>query len=486
MSIDLKKLEKLNSADLKVIDRLIAMPTILANKNKVAYINPQFHKLFGYDLQTLNERGLEKFIHPIHRNGYEKLCHKALVGDAFNEQSELCVLPACGKEFWVEHKTRIVNFEGEPFLLSHLMDISEKKRGERHLSKLLKLRESMLGITQSVVRAEGVTQIYKDVLRSVVSCIDNAKLGSIMLRDGDYLKPVAQIGFDNSLMTHFKLKTEDLFLYRETKGRLDEIVFINNLSKYCDFFKFKTDEGSEAYIKSTLSAPIYINGRFFGAVNVDSTETEAFDQDDIKLMAFIKSNVEIALSNQLLYEEKAFLSRYDALTSLYNRHYFDNMFEHIIDKSNRYGEKFNLVVFDINDLKRINDEFGHIAGDELLKYFSKSCSSLIRKSDLLARYGGDEFVGIFYNCSKEKLRKKIDSHLKALMEQPYLFGGKPFTCSYSYGISTYGEDGTTLSELFRVADDRMYQNKIRYKLGFDFLDVFDTSGYGIKTFTDKL
>ncbi|OJV63014.1 MAG: hypothetical protein BGO41_09930 [Clostridiales bacterium 38-18] len=481
MSIDLKKLEKLNTADLQVIDRLIAMPTILANKNKVAYINPQFYSLFGYDLQTLNERGLDQFIHPIHRDGYEQLCHRALVGDAFNEQSELCVLPACGSEFWVEHKTRIVNFEGEPFLLSHLMDISEKKKGERHLSKLLKLRESMLGITQSVVRAEGVIQIYKDVLKSVVSCIDNAKLGTVMLRDGDYLKPVAQIGFDNSMMTNFKLKTEDLFLYRETKGRLDEIVIINDLSKYGDYYGFKTDEGFEAHIKSTLSAPIYINGRFFGAVNVDSTETDAFVSDDIKLMTFIKSNVEIALSNQLLYEEKAFLSRYDALTSLYNRHYFDNMFEHVIDKSNRYGEKFNLVVFDINDLKQINDEHGHIAGDELLKYFSQSSRSLIRKSDLLARYGGDEFVGIFYNCSREKLRKKIDTHLKSLMEQPYSFGGKPFVCSYSYGISTYGEDGTTLSELFRVADDRMYQNKIRYKLGFDFLDAFDTSGYSVKS-----
>ena len=188
-------------------------------------------------------------------------------------------------------------------------------------------------------------------------------------------------------------------------------------------------------------------------------------------MEFARDNVEIAITNQLLYEEKAFLSKYDSLTSLYNRHFFDDVFENIRDKALRYNEKFNLVVFDLNGLKHTNDEFGHMAGDEVLKHFAQSCKDLIRKSDIIARYGGDEFVGIVFNCGQEKLRKRIDEHLKYLNDNPIKIKGHPVVCSYSYGIASFGEDGYTLNELFKTADDRMYENKIRYKLGFDFINT---------------
>jgi diguanylate cyclase (GGDEF)-like protein len=115
-----------------------------------------------------------------------------------------------------------------------------------------------------------------------------------------------------------------------------------------------------------------------------------------------------------------------------------------------------------------------MAGDLLLKHFAASCKNLIRKSDMLARYGGDEFVGIFFNCSQEKLRKRIDGHLKLLSENPIAYRNKPIICSYSYGIALFGDEGTTLSELFKIADDRMYENKIRYKLGFDFIETFES------------
>ena len=201
----------------------------------------------------------------------------------------------------------------------------------------------------------------------------------------------------------------------------------------------------------------------------------AFDDDDVKLMEFARDNVEIAISNQLLYEEKAFLSKYDSLTSLYNRHYFDDVFENIRDKALRYNEKFNLVVFDLNDLKSTNDEYGHMAGDEVLKYFAQSCKGLMRKSDIIARYGGDEFVGIVFNCSQDKLRKRIDEHLKWLSVNPLEVKSQPIKCSYSYGIAAFGEDGYTLNELFKIADDRMYENKIRHKLGFDFIGTVQLS-----------
>jgi len=468
-------LRQINEDDFDTINRLIFMPTIILNEEKVIFVNSGFKNTFGYDSDELTEIGVESILNRSTIQGYRKLIKDAIMGQSFNEQGEVCVNTRHGIPFWVEHKSRVVYYKDEPYLMSHLLEINDKKKAQSHLSKLLSLRESMLEVTQSIVRSEGVTQLYNVILKSVIKAIDHARLGTVLIRDGDMLRPVAQIGFDPESIQNLKIPLKELFLYKAVGKNLDRIAKVDDLIEFGEYLRISTLEGDDEFIRSTISAPIYIKERFFGVVNVDSTLVNAFDDDDLKLMEFVKSNVEIAISNQLLYEEKAFLSRYDSLTSLYNRHYFEEVFELISERALRYNERFNLVVFDLNDLKRTNDENGHIAGDELLKYFSESCRKLIRKSDILARYGGDEFVGIFFNCSQERLRRRIDGHLKHMRDNPIAIKNKSLICSYSYGISVFGDEGKTLHELFKVADDRMYENKIRYKLGFDFIDTFDIS-----------
>lgn len=464
-------IEKLNKSDLDVFDRLITMPTVVLDEKGAIFVNKGFREAFGYDLDAINGIGVTNLFHRSYVKGFRKLIRDALSGNPFNEQGEVCFRTKESGDYWLEHKSRVVMYEGRTCLLCHLLEINEKKQYQQHLKKLLKLRESMLEVTQSIVRSEGMTALYDVILRSVVGAIDHARLGTVLRREGDHVRPVAQIGFETMSIEKFKLPITELFLYRAIGKGLDRIAKIDDLKIFGDYHKISTTSGEDEYIRSTISAPIYIKGEFFGVLNVDSTQVNAFDDDDVKLMEFARDNVEIAITNQLLYEEKAFLSKYDSLTSLYNRHFFDDVFENIRDKALRYNEKFSLVVFDLNDLKRTNDEFGHMAGDEVLKHFAQSCKNLIRKSDIIARYGGDEFVGIVFNCSQDKLRKRIDEHLKYLNDNPIKVKEHPVICSYSYGIASFGEDGYTLNELFKTADDRMYENKIRYKLGFDFINT---------------
>lgn len=475
MSSKNQLIEKLNRSDLDVFDRLIAMPTVVLDENGAIFVNKGFREAFGYDLDEINCIGVTNLFHRSYVKGFRALIRDALNGRPFNEQGEVCFRTHESGDYWLEHKSRVVSFEGRTCLLCHLLEINEKKQYQLHLKKLLKLRESMLEVTQSIVRSEGMAALYDVILKSVVGAIDHARLGTVLRREGDFLRPVAQIGFEMMSIEKFKLPITELFLYRAVGKGLDRIAKVNDLKIFGDYYKISTITGEDEYIRSTISAPIYIKGEFFGVLNVDSTQVNAFDDDDVKLMEFARDNVEIAISNQLLYEEKAFLSKYDSLTSLYNRHYFDDVFENIRDKALRYNEKFNLVVFDLNDLKSTNDEYGHMAGDEVLKYFAQSCKGLMRKSDIIARYGGDEFVGIVFNCSQDKLRKRIDEHLKWLSVNPLEVKSQPIKCSYSYGIAAFGEDGYTLNELFKIADDRMYENKIRHKLGFDFIGTVQLS-----------
>ena len=115
-----------------------------------------------------------------------------------------------------------------------------------------------------------------------------------------------------------------------------------------------------------------------------------------------------------------------------------------------------LAIFDIDKFKYVNDTFGHLAGDAVLQYFAKKLSGLVRKSDLVGRYGGDEFLCLFYNADTEALAKRLETFAGDLKNNPVTISGTQFVCTFCVGISSFGEDGTEFSDLFNAADIRMY------------------------------
>ncbi|HSN67100.1 MAG TPA: PAS domain S-box protein, partial [Fusibacter sp.] len=134
----------LNQTDFDVFDRLISMPTLILNAEKVLFVNAGFKHVFGFDAEALNQKSILSFINPVFVNVFETTINRALAGETYVDQGELCVKTKDRNIFWVEHKSRVVTYNDAPHVLMHLMEINEKKRVESHLSRLLKLRESML------------------------------------------------------------------------------------------------------------------------------------------------------------------------------------------------------------------------------------------------------------------------------------------------------------------------------------------------------
>ena len=170
------------------------------------------------------------------------------------------------------------------------------------------------------------------------------------------------------------------------------------------------------------------------------------------------------LFRSLLYEEKSFLSRFDRITNLYNRHFFDEHCDVIIKKAQRYNETFHLVMIDIDNLKLVNDQYSHLVGDEIITLVATLIRVSIRESDIFARYGGDEFVGLLFNATCHQLIEKFELLNQELMKTPVEYQGSLVYTSISYGIATFNDDGNTIYELIRVADDRMYEYKSRQKV----------------------
>lgn len=117
----------------------------------------------------------------------------------------------------------------------------------------------------------------------------------------------------------------------------------------------------------------------------------------------------------------------------------------------------------MNDLKVVNDNYGHIVGDQYIKAFSDRLRGIADDSDIVARYGGDEFVGVFFNKTQEELKNIFEDLIKRLRKNPVNEKINIFL-RFSYGIAEYPKDGETYSQLISVADKKMYQYKRQCKV----------------------
>jgi diguanylate cyclase (GGDEF)-like protein len=454
----IRKFEILEDEALLQLDKFVTIPTIIFNSKEVLYLNESCKKILEYEENDLNYKEVRDFINCLEKEYLFIYNHNLLESTTDTVKQEILINKNSKESIWVEFTGKIVIYHEQKTFIGHLYDISDKKVSQLNLSRTSKLRDLMLEVTQSILKMEDINQIFQLILNNSLIALENSTLGTIFIREDDCFKVVASVGFVDDIK-NFKLHVEGCFLYKATDGKMDRIVNIRDLTKYNGYDCIKANIGEGMFIKSTMSVPIYHEGSFFGMINIDSVEKNAFDEDDVKSMEFIRNNAEIAVSNYLLYKEKAFLAKHDQLTGLYNRYYFEESFLKLKEKEIQYNETFQLVVFDIDGLKKINDSMGHLIGDEVIKKIAQSIKSSIRKSDIIARVGGDEFSGIIFVSNKEYLVEKFQKILKQLENDPLLMVNEEIICTFSYGIASFPQEGIELNELIKIADERMYSYK---------------------------
>jgi diguanylate cyclase (GGDEF)-like protein len=153
------------------------------------------------------------------------------------------------------------------------------------------------------------------------------------------------------------------------------------------------------------------------------------------------------------------LANYDKLTSIPNRRLFFDELKLAIEKYERSGNKFALIFIDLDGFKPINDSYGHDSGDLILIKVAQIFDCLIRKQDIVARIGGDEFMIILNDLQQDLKLDNIIQRIKKRFIQPIIIGNIICSVGVSLGISKCPEDGITIDELMKIADERMYKDK---------------------------
>jgi diguanylate cyclase (GGDEF)-like protein len=165
------------------------------------------------------------------------------------------------------------------------------------------------------------------------------------------------------------------------------------------------------------------------------------------------------LANQRLYES----SILDDMTGIYNKRYYRIKAEEEIARASRYQVKFAMILIDVNHFKLINDTYGHLYGDEILKSIAIEVGKGIRTEDTFCRYGGDEFIILISNycdLSRIRVRKRIQNSIDVINAGINEKNREAISISISMGFAVYPEDGLHLDDLFACADREMYKAKI--------------------------
>jgi two-component system cell cycle response regulator len=159
------------------------------------------------------------------------------------------------------------------------------------------------------------------------------------------------------------------------------------------------------------------------------------------------------------HEEIYRLTTIDGLTQIFNKRYFLETIEREIARSHRYRRELSLVMFDIDHFKKINDSFGHLAGDYVLKHLAQTVKTRIRREDCFARYGGEEFSivlpeidGLNSKPFAEKIRQLVEN-------TDFRFENTSMPITISMGVATLDGDSTDPAALIKQADDRLYEAK---------------------------
>jgi diguanylate cyclase (GGDEF)-like protein len=213
--------------------------------------------------------------------------------------------------------------------------------------------------------------------------------------------------------------------------------------------------------KYFCAAPLVTRNVLRGILYADDPSRGEIEEGQVRMLFDFASQAAIAMENARLYEEKSRLleetqrlALTDSLTGIHNRRALHQLLDHELKTAERYGAPLAFALFDLDNLKLLNDSGGHSVGDVALQRFAELLSKSARRGDIVARYAGDEFVLVMLRTDRHAAVKGIERIMGGL---------RAHTLPASVGVAMYPEDGTDEQSLFFAADEALYGAKLAGK-----------------------
>lgn len=372
------------------LNQLLEAVVWLDKEGQVGWCNPVATALIP-DPNPLGKR-LENWFQPVAR---ESRTHKPINTGWWQGNPQKGLVGIAGKQW------RWFQVSQAPFKDGQLCILSEVTH---EYNQALAYHSSLEVLSSLLTQEEKLEELLMRVLQTAVEVVPGAEAGSLALLENGEFKFVAQIGFEESLIEHSLSYNHELAWYGLSeqdwllgKPRLLVSPYIQertrkHISHELDMFN---QAGKLAELKATVTVPIVLQGQVMGTLNLDSlTSTKAFSPESLTIAQTFALQAATVLYGLLTRRNLSELALSDALTGLGNRHALEESFPKTKAQAERLNLPLTLIYWDMDGLKRLNDQYGHAAGDQALKILASTLRSVFRQEDQIFRIGGDEFVSL--------------------------------------------------------------------------------------------
>jgi len=344
-----------------------------------------------------------------------------------------------GEIFPVQVTSVYLKYDEREYEFAFAQDISKRKSKEKRLKEQKYRLEKLHDVAYQLKKQTSEEKICQLTLKTAENLFD-FEFCIVRLVEDDLLIARAYTEKVNKPIKPRPIEEKSISAktFREGKS-----IIVDNIEK-----NRETDRIKDTF-KSGISVPIGEHGVF----QAIATEESAFDREDLKLAELLVAHTAATLDKIYAREKIKYNSFHDELTGLYNRRFFEEEKKRLDTKRQL---PISLIMVDVNGLKIINDSLGHKKGDELLRKTAEILQGVLREEDIIARYGGDEFVILLPRTGNAAARK-ISSRIQQNCEKT---GEDKLPVSLGVGIATKNELEDKIDDVLTRADNNMLQNKL--------------------------
>jgi diguanylate cyclase (GGDEF)-like protein len=329
----------------------------------------------------------------------------------------------------------IESFRKKIISYSQLKDLTEK------LSMSLTLAE-----TSQALSSEASNFFGYDI--TVILYLFHSKTGELGISSSQ----------KGQMQVNIKSKRGDIFDQYVTKTL--QPLLIEDTKKDFRFDIEKNTGEDPRTIRSLISVPLLIGQKSLGILRVDSPNPEHFATEDLRFLRTIADIGSVAIENAQLYERIEDLAIRDSLTGLYlRRHMLDRM-EEEVKREMRSRSDLSFLMIDLDNFKKYNDTFGHVAGDIVLRTIGKVLEDTFgQPGNLVCRYGGEEFCVLLPDCPKDRAKQLANELRKRIEQEKIVLRRQETNVTVSIGVASFPKDAQMKEELIYKADHALYKAK---------------------------
>jgi len=424
------------------------------NTGDLFFINNAFVDILGYDSKEellghnlakelyVDSREREEFLKRIIEKDY--LC--GYEAKLKRRDGSIVILSGCSNVIRNNHG-EIIGVQGV------VNDITEEKRLRNDLEVEKAKLEQIVGFDEKVSSIRKIDKLYDYIVDKIVEILEAEKC-SLMISDHmqETLCLKASKGLDEKIIGKINIKLGEQL--SGVVARDGKPLLVRDIE---DDSQFQRQNRSSYRKKSFIIAPITVDHEIIGVINVadkkGKLKDDIFTNMDLKILCMLAREVAVAIENIRLYKELKYLTVTDPLTHINNYRFFTKRLDSEIRRKKRTAKDLTLLMIDIDDFKLYNDSFGHLEGDILLQKIGQLLTKVVRETDIVCRYAGDEFSIVLPETDiggAKVVAEKIQKHMKGMHSKSNV--------TLSIGITKF-VSGMSRYDFVSKTDRALYQAK---------------------------